>query len=58
MQTEKISDEQAGMLMGNESGFLPLFKNGIPGFSLEERTVPDYWWSGDEERDPWEWRAR
>lgn len=86
MQTEKISDEQAGMLMGNESGtwimygveenapecihnmeeainyinevgFLPLFKNEIPGFSLEERTVPDYWWSGDEERDPWEWRA-
>lgn len=37
-------------------GFLPLFKNAIPGFSVEERTVPDYWWSGDESRDPWEWR--
>lgn len=41
----------------NEVGFLPLFKNEIPGFSLEERTVPDYWWSGDIKRDPWEWRA-
>lgn len=41
----------------NEIGFLPLFKNDIPGFSLEERTVPEYWWSGDVERDPWEWRA-
>ena len=39
-------------------GFLPLFKNDIPGFSLEERTVPEYWWSGDPERDPWEWRER
>ncbi|SFI17228.1 hypothetical protein SAMN04487830_12732 [Pseudobutyrivibrio sp. OR37] len=40
----------------NEIGFLPLFKNEIPGFSLEERTVPEYWWSGDAEVDPWEWR--
>ena len=40
----------------NEIGFLPLFKNEIPGFSVEERTVPHYWWSGDQERDPWEWR--
>ena len=28
----------------NEIGFLPLFRNDIPGFSLEERTVPEYWW--------------
>ncbi len=33
-----------------------MFKNDIPGFSLEERTVPEYWWSGDAARDPWEWR--
>lgn len=41
----------------NEIGFLPLFRNEIPGFSLEERTVPEYWWSGDSEVDPWEWRT-
>lgn len=40
----------------NRAGFLPLFKNEIPGFSLEERTVPDYWWSDDEKKDPWIWR--
>ncbi|MBP5305327.1 MAG: hypothetical protein J6Z02_05710 [Lachnospiraceae bacterium] len=40
----------------NEVGFLPLFKNDIPGFSLEERTIPKYWWSGNVEKDPWEWR--
>lgn len=41
----------------NEVGFLPLFKNEIPGFSLEERTVAEYWWSENQEKDPWEWRA-
>lgn len=40
----------------NKVGFLPLFKNEIPGFSLEERTVPEYWWSDDPEVDPWKWR--
>lgn len=42
----------------NEVGFLPLFKNDIPGFSLEERTVPEYWWCGDPKVDPWEWREQ
>ena len=37
-------------------GFLPLFHNEVPGFSVEERTVPYHWWSGDERVDPWEWR--
>ena len=41
----------------NEVGFLPLFRTEIPGFSVEERTVSDYWWSGDVKRDPWEWRG-
>ena len=41
----------------NEIGFLPLFKNEIPGFSLEERTVAERWWSENPEIDPWEWRA-
>ena len=41
----------------NKVGFLPLFKNGIPGFSLEERTVAEHWWSENPEVDPWEWRA-
>lgn len=40
------------------AGFLPLFQNEVPGFSVEERTVPEYWWSGDPMKDPWEWRER
>jgi len=34
-----------------------LFKNDIDGFSLEERTVPEYRWSDNPEIDPWMWRA-
>ena len=40
----------------DEIGFLPLFKNEISGFSAEEHTSDLYWWSGDPEQDPWEWR--
>lgn len=40
----------------NETGFLPLFKNEIEGFSAEEHVSPLYWWTGDQEQDPWVWR--
>lgn len=40
----------------NEVGFLPLFANEVPGFSAEEHTSPKFWWSGNREEDPWEWR--
>lgn len=37
-------------------GFLPLFSNSIPGFSIEEHVPAEHWWTGDPEIDPWEWR--
>lgn len=40
-----------------EIGFLPLFRSGVPGFSVEECTQPQHWWSGNADCDPWEWRA-
>ncbi len=54
---ECIHNVQEAIEYINEIGFLPLFKNGIPGFSLEERTIAEHWWSGIEAIDPWEWRA-
>ncbi len=39
-----------------ETGFLPLFRCEIPGFSVEEHTASDGWWTDDPLRDPWEWR--
>lgn len=40
----------------NEVCFLLLFGNEITGFSVEEHVSPDFWWTGDREQDPWEWR--
>lgn len=39
-------------------GFLPLFAGDIKGFSVEEHADARYWWSGNTERDPWEWRVQ
>lgn len=39
-----------------EIGFLPLFSNDIPGFSVEERTPAEDWWAGNPAADPWAWR--
>jgi hypothetical protein len=40
----------------NDIGFLPLFKNNIDGFSVEELTATDSWWADRSEEDPWVWR--
>ena len=39
-----------------EVGFLPFFRCEIPGFSAEEHTAVDSWWTEDPASDPWEWR--
>jgi len=39
-----------------ELGFLPFFKNSIPGFSIAERTPPELWFAKDVE-GPWEWKG-
>ncbi len=38
-------------------GFLPLFDTVIPGFSVMSATKYAGWWTGEDERDPWQWRA-
>ena len=42
--------------MIREIGFLPLFSNVIPGFSVEEHTPAEDWWTDDPATDPWAWR--
>ena len=38
-----------------ELGFLPFFRNAIPGFSIEERTPSGLWFS--DEPGPWDWKG-
>ena len=43
----------------NEVGFLPLFASEeFPGGSVQERTKPWVWWTGNEKTDPWLWREQ
>lgn len=51
----KSSKELADLV--NKIGFLPLFKNEIEGFSVEEHTNSKDWWGENRKRDPWEWRG-
>ena len=37
-------------------GFVPFFRNGIRGFSVEELTPPELWFS-DTAEGPWEWKG-
>jgi hypothetical protein len=39
-----------------EMGFLPFFKNEIGGFSIEEHTPSERWFS-DENEGPWDWKG-
>lgn len=39
-----------------EIGFIPLFKNNIEGFSVEELTDQTAWFGENSEIDPWCWR--
>ena len=49
------TDEELLEVIG-KVGFLLLFDNDIPGFSVENMTDASCWWNGDAETDPWEWR--
>ena len=37
-------------------GFLPFFRNEIPGFSIEELCPPELWFTDDAD-GPWEWKG-
>ena len=37
-------------------GFLPFFRNEIPGFSVEELCSPELWFADDVD-GPWEWKG-
>ena len=51
--------EQIELLI-SEIGFLPFFKNGIKGFSIEEMTPPDIFYGDgvdDFNNGPWGWKG-
>ena len=52
----RIKSDKELRLYIDEVGLLPLFRNAIAGFSVEEMTYGEDWWSDDPANDPWLWR--
>lgn len=52
----RIKTPEELLSLVDEIGFLPLFANDVPGFSVEEHVAARQWFTGDAETDPWEWR--
>ena len=51
--TIKTRDDLEAVI--NDLGFLPFFTNSIPGFSIEEHTDPNIWFT--DIPGPWEWKG-
>lgn len=54
-----ITIERQEQLEGliREYGFVPFFKNGIEGFSIEEMTPPELLFGDDVSEGPWQWKG-
>lgn len=53
----KVHNAQELTALVEELGFLPLFRCGVPGFSLQEATPSEYWFQEGVD-GPWEWREQ
>ncbi len=54
LPTIRSREDLVGLI--GELGFLPAFRNAVPGFSVEDCIAPEYWFSGDGEGF-WEWKG-
>ena len=52
-----IINSPASMIKAiRECGFIPFFKCGIEGWSIEEMTDPEYWFTSSDQLGPWDWK--
>ena len=56
MNFPTLDSAEAIAALVNQIGFLPFFRNHIPGFSIEEHTPFERWFS-DTLEGPWEWKG-
>ncbi len=56
MRFDRVGSEEDLFRLTAGIGFLPYFKNDIPGWSLEENVDPAVWFTSNE--GPWEWKGR
>lgn len=56
MRFKTLKNAEDIIKLVEEIGFLPFFKNGIEGFSVEENCPGELWFSPDVD-GPWEWKG-
>ena len=56
MFLRKISTSDKLLTLIEEIGFLPFFRNEIPGFSIEDCIESELWFASDAD-GPWEWKG-
>ena len=57
MTDRRYIDSSAKMIAAiREIGIIPLFKSPVSGWSIEELTHPDSWFSTSEVLGPWDWK--
>ena len=56
MKLPTVQNREELTALIEEVGFLPFFTSEMPGFSVMSVTRGLSWWSGDDGRDPWQWR--
>ena len=56
MRFYELKSKEDIIRLTGDIGFLPFFKNEITGFSIEENTPRDLWFS-DTAEGPWEWKG-
>ena len=55
MRTEPIRSKADLAERIRAYGFLPFFRNGVPGWSVAEQIDPALWFTDEE--GPWEWKG-
>ena len=57
MTERRYIDSSAKMIAAiREIGIIPLFKSPVSGWSIEELTEPDWWFSTSDILGPWDWK--
>lgn len=54
-KTSLVHDPEGMLRLIKEYRLIPFFANVIPGFSIEEHTPPEHWFS-EESLGPWDWK--
>jgi hypothetical protein len=55
MKIPELTSPEAIRKTVEDLGFLPFFRNEIPGWSIEEHTPPELWFT--DRPGPWEWKG-